>query len=51
VGQIHVPALEKMLVDMISDKETYRAQETEAAGIFKAAEKLGKRGGQRYWRR
>lgn len=37
VEQIYVPTLEKMLVDLISDKETYSAQETEADGIFRTA--------------
>ena len=37
VEQVYVPTLEKMLVDMISDKEIYGAQETEAARIFKTA--------------
>jgi len=37
VEQINVPTLEKLLVDIISDKETYSAQETETAGIFKTA--------------
>ena len=35
--QIRVPTIEKMLVDLISDKELYSAQETEVDGIFKAA--------------
>lgn len=37
VEQIHVPTIEKMLVDLISDKETYSAQGTEADNIFKTA--------------
>jgi hypothetical protein len=54
VEQVQVPTLEKMLVDIISDKEIYNAQETEAADIFKmAAEKynINERKLMRYARR
>jgi hypothetical protein len=37
VDKINVPTIEKLLVDIISDKETYSAQETEATHIFNTA--------------
>jgi hypothetical protein len=37
VDQINMPTLEKLLVDIISDKQTFSTQETEAINIFKTA--------------